>query len=176
MTTWTCALDPGYSSSGATGVAVFADDVLRDAGALRGFTGGSACERATRSGLWAASWFRARVVPSTAAETTLLVEWPQIYAASRSPGDPNDLLGLAAVCGAVAAVMNWSNLRAIAPREWKGTAPKDVANQRTLARLSDEEKLRLPPNAGAALHNAIDAVGLGLWHLGRAERRRLIFR
>lgn len=51
---------------------------------------------------------------------------------------------------------------------WKGSVPKKIHNSRVLALLSDSERAILPSRD----HNMIDAVGLGLWALGRMRRGR----
>jgi hypothetical protein len=55
--------------------------------------------------------------------------------------------------------------------EWKGTVPKAIHQKRILKTLSPLElgtwaqfKSCMPP---ARAHNALDAIGLGLWHLKR---------
>lgn len=55
------------------------------------------------------------------------------------------------------------------PTTWKGSVPKDIHNKRVLAALSEDELKLLPkrPRAKDYDHNCIDAVGIGLWKLGR---------
>lgn len=99
----------------------------------------------------------------------LVIEWPQVYRATRSKGDPNDLLAVAGVAGGVLSQVT-ALQRTLTPKpaEWKGQVPKEIHNARVLARLDDAERA-LVDGAGPAslLNNAIDAVGLGLWALGR---------
>lgn len=116
-------------------------------------------------------WLNARTV------FQLVFEMPQIYRASKSKGDPNDLISLAGVAMAVAGLcdLSPSEISAPTPAEWIGNIPKfttgDVKSspraQRILSRLSPDE-LQAVPNQ----HDAIDAVGLGLHRLGRLEPRR----
>lgn len=168
------ALDPGYGHDGGCGVALFDHDgTLLDGDLV------PSPPRAHSDVLWRTrkialdvlTWLEGRNVEAQ----ILVVEWPQIYAASRSPGDPNDILGLAGVCSAVAALYPWQGHRAYLPREWKGTAPKSAIGKRVLARLTEFER-RCIHDWGARTHNVLDAVGLGLHHLGRLERRRVIHR
>jgi hypothetical protein len=61
--------------------------------------------------------------------------------------------------------------RAAPPHEWKGSVPKHIHHPRILARLDDGE-LRVMDSHLSGLsskvkHNAIDAIGIGLWALGR---------
>ncbi len=55
------------------------------------------------------------------------------------------------------------------PRTWKGTVPKKIHNQRVLAALTPAELAVVPkrPKAKDVDHNTCDAIGLGLWKLGR---------
>lgn len=53
----------------------------------------------------------------------------------------------------------------VSPHRWKGSVPKGIHNARVLGRLTPAE-LRLVPT-GAKRHNAIDAIGIGLWYLNR---------
>lgn len=94
-----------------------------------------------------------------------VVEMPLYYPHGRNKGDPNILIRLGWIAGAICA--RYAGTVLVEPREWrKGTAPKEVVEARTLARLSDSERAI----AGTCLtrgRHAIDAVGIGLWALGR---------
>lgn len=104
----------------------------------------------------------------------VIIEWPQIYAgairAGKSKVDPNDLLALTAVAGAIAARYNGSNILTVRPREWKGQMTKAVTEYRILDRLegSEIDVLTLAKReAGSFAHNIVDAVGIGLCYVGR---------
>lgn len=58
------------------------------------------------------------------------------------------------------------------PVQWKGSVPKEIHNARVLARLSDAELRAIPKLPKSKLHNVIDAIGLGLWALGRMTQER----
>jgi hypothetical protein len=122
--------------------------------------------------------------PRLAADTVRLVfEHPRIYTAAKSKGDNNDLMPLVAVDYAVAA--RFPARTRVYPHEWKGTMPKSVCAARVLARLDGAERaeaeLGVAPflttkSLDAALtderwkgHNVLDAVGIGLKHVGRFE-------
>lgn len=98
--------------------------------------------------------------------TVLVVcEFPKVYPRGKSKGDPEDLLQLAAVVGAIGPDVIYR------PYEWKGQTPKVISIARTQAALTDEERarVRLPRNKKHQL-DVWDAVGIGLYHL-RAKRR-----
>lgn len=95
----------------------------------------------------------------------LVIEMPQIYAGIREE-DPNDLIDLAGVVGAISGNLLcgsvvWSPL----PREWKGQAPKSVTKLRVDKRLPPEAKNRIYWPAKSLCHNVYDAIHLGLVYL-----------
>jgi len=54
------------------------------------------------------------------------------------------------------------------PKEWKGQVPKDIMAPRILGKLSPTELQNLTlPGFKTMDHDIIDAVGIGLKHLGR---------
>lgn len=97
---------------------------------------------------------------------TFVSEYPQVYRAGTSKGDPDDLLQLASVVATFASNIVAKDYLAVRPREWKGTVPKDVHHARVLKALDDHEKLIVEASAPPSLrHNVFDAVGIGLWWL-----------
>lgn len=106
----------------------------------------------------------------------LVVEYPQIYTQEKSKGDPNNLIPLAAMGGVLTGLYPNAVVISPKPREWTGNVPKAESGdpwksprgQRVWSRLSAKERLNVVPS-----HDAIDAVGLGLFGLGRFERRRV---
>lgn len=108
----------------------------------------------------------------------IVFEKPQIYTARKSKGDPNDLIGLAGMAMAVVALFHANRCVLVdspTPAEWIGNLPKTTTGnakesaraKRILSRLTPEELAAVPDQ-----HDAIDAVGLGLWKLGRLKPRR----
>lgn len=83
----------------------------------------------------------------------------------QSKGDPNDLLRVAEVSGALA--WDFTNVYWYEARKWKGQVPKAVMGKRILKCLTEEELKVLGPLAKN--HNVLDAVGIGLYHLGRLK-------
>jgi len=62
-------------------------------------------------------------------------------------------------------------LRLVTPSDWKGQTPKDVSHARTLGLLDAQERAVLDAALGkiprGRRHNILDAVGIGIWALGR---------
>lgn len=66
------------------------------------------------------------------------------------------------------------------PIEWKGATPKSIHHERVWARLADRERMVVndafsrrgmngKPLPASKRHNVLDAVGLGLFALGRGK-------
>jgi hypothetical protein len=70
--------------------------------------------------------------------THLVVEIPQMYTLKHQKGDQNDLLPLAAVDGALAALYQVP-VTTYLPREWKGQIDKDATAARVTTRLDAAE-------------------------------------
>ncbi len=96
-----------------------------------------------------------------------VLEYPRIYPnhSNKRAEDPNDCLELAGVDGAIAAYLG-GNVSHVFPSEWKGQVPKAIMIERIKKTLTKEETQRVEL-AGAKSHNIWDAVGIGLFHLGR---------
>jgi Holliday junction resolvasome RuvABC endonuclease subunit len=105
---------------------------------------------------------------------TLAVEWPQVYRSTKSKGDPNDLLGIAALCGCLATTLGVRHVVAYKPAQWIGQLPKarkvkdSPRASRIFAALSETERELVPDQ-----NDVIDAVGIGLYHLNRLNRKRI---
>lgn len=106
----------------------------------------------------------------------LVTEWPQIYTAGKSRGDPNDLPPMAGVAMYLAGRLDVP-VQSYLPAEWLGgTCPKSTTGdpwasprgQRVWEALSQSERLAVVPT-----HDAIDSVGIGLRYLGRFDVTRL---
>ena len=85
--------------------------------------------------------------------------------------DPNDLIDLAmcsgAFYGALCAGMG-SILTLVEPAEWKAQVPKDVTRRRIEKLLMGKELNVI--KKGGEMHNVYDAIGIGLFALGRAKK------
>ena len=74
---------------------------------------------------------------------------------------PQDLMDLNVIAGAMGT--EW-----VTPAEWKGHVPKDIHQPRILKALTPEErKIVMAVGPPSLRHNAIDAVGIGLYALKR---------
>ncbi len=131
----------------------------------------------------------------------VIFERPQWYAKAKSKGDPNQLAGVASVAAcAVGILVNCFALKVFSPKpaEWIGQLSKECpyckgrkgtgrGKKRVLCpecRGSDWEtprgrriRSRLSPAELALVpdqNDAIDAVGLGLHHLGRLTPRSVL--
>jgi hypothetical protein len=87
--------------------------------------------------------------------------------------DINDIITLAVAVGELKRAywkpINGPRIEEVFPTTWKGSVPKDVHNKRVLSKLTPQELAQVPlrPRAKTPDHNCVDAVGLGLWKLGR---------
>ena len=111
----------------------------------------------------------------------VVAEWPRVFGRGKSKGDPNDLLPLSGCSSACVARLRPETCAAVRPDEWKGQAPTDtVVRARVASRLSPREANILAHAehaAGKTLgHNVLDAVGIGLFAVGRFESLRIFAR
>jgi hypothetical protein len=124
----------------------------------------------------------------------VIFERPQWYSKAKSKGDPNQLAGVAGVAACTVGVLSQAfalRVHSPTPAEWigqlskvcpacrgkakkkctvcRGSAWATPRGRRIRSRLSPAE-LDLVPDQ----NDAIDAVGLGLWALGRLEPRSVL--
>lgn len=101
----------------------------------------------------------------------VVAEWPKVYLGRKVAANPDDLLAMAGVVGAVnaAAALDGVATWHVLPEEWKGRERKDIFQTWILACLRDEELALIPRGAIAKRYasDAVDAVGLGMWAAGR---------
>lgn len=181
------ALDP----ASATGAALFvkgklhATALLASKAPAKASSLGPAITRAASIGDQLLAWYATN--EQTLPDTLLIqiaYEWPQIYqrgAASKTKGDPNNMLMLAAIAtGAVLRLRQAmpAHVKILAypytPATWIGQLKKDPKvpadqsprGQLVARNLNDAESLI----ARAQLqHDVWDAIGIGLFHLGRLK-------
>jgi hypothetical protein len=101
----------------------------------------------------------------------LVVEEPMVYHGAKNTkgADAEDLIQLAKVVGACATFRG--HVTFLKPANWKGQIPKDVCWMRSLKRLSVQEAAvydaAIRQVGASKRHNVHDAIGLGLYYLGR---------
>lgn len=104
----------------------------------------------------------------------VVTEKPHIYPQQLKGQEPNDLIPLAQIGAGVGCRFNWFEYE---PFAWKGNVDADVMTKRILSKLSAEERAHIETHKRGGLdHNTIDAVGLGLFHLGRLNPERVVAR
>ncbi len=114
------------------------------------------------------------------AHIRLVSEIPIVRQRGSGKGDPNDLIDLAGVVGAICGALGSSNHFLLdvewtpIPEQWKGQLPKEVSKQRVDAALSPEEFSRVEWPAEKLKHNVYDAIHLGLTHLKREGLRVVV--
>ena len=155
------AVDPGLRCCGA---AYFEDSILQWAKLIDGNIGD--CPWQPMAWALMADEVEDGTAIRGVPECRFVVEFPRAYVGAKSGGDYEDLLQLAAVIGAMRPH------QIVRPHEWKGQLDKKRCHERILERLSEEEESRIV-RAGAKTHNVLDAVGIGLFCLGRFNRRRV---
>lgn len=103
----------------------------------------------------------------------LIVEKPMIYPGGKSR--PNDIITLAIRAGEMRG--RWPNRPCtyVLPRVWKGgSISKPVSHARIWARLNQQEagiaSLVIERMAAGKRHNVLDALGIGLYGVGRMGR------
>jgi hypothetical protein len=166
------AVDPGIHDCG---VSVWRPDgQLFTAGLVNNPIQQPGCDNAAPMSEAVRVW----LLPSVPVGAALAIEVPQVYTRTHSKGDPNDLIDLACVVGAVMGLRPgthphaWTSITAYRPAQWKGNVPKDVTTERALRDLSAVERLRVQECAPSLLHNVWDAVALGLAHLKKIGIRK----
>jgi hypothetical protein len=110
---------------------------------------------------------------------TVAVEVPQVYSAGFSKGDPNDLIDITLVAGAVLGAGDLTSIW-FRPREWKGQVDGDVMITRIRSKLTQKEldRVRLPTKRDGksvretVAHNVFDAIGVGLFALKKLKLKR----
>lgn len=153
---WILAIDPSLS---CTGWALGVDGGLLRCGVVPTRAGAPTNER-----MVAAAAALSRYEPDL-----VVVEWPQIYQHGRAKKgarvDPNDMLLIAGVVGALLHALDAPAVLAPRPANWKGQVPKAIHNARVLAGMSPGELdvLRAAGIPKAQANNAIDAIGLLKW-------------
>ena len=104
---------------------------------------------------------------------TLVGERQVIYPGAKGlKTNPNDLLDVAMCAGSfyggLLEELRVYRVRLVEPAQWKAQVPKDICRARIEKLLSEEERKSI--SRGGEMHNVFDAIGIGLFWLGRAGR------
>lgn len=170
------SVDPGLRGCGA---ALFRFDEppgLVAAAYVPGHDEPESAETVVRTALAVERWVREQHARGRIAfrPCEVAVEWPVAYARERK-ANTKDLPALVGVSMAVCALFPEGSWTRYYPDEWKGGSyPRDGIEPRVRSRLTAEERARCDLS-GVKKANVADvwaAVGVGLHHLGRFERRR----
>ena len=108
----------------------------------------------------------------------IVVEYPQIYAPGQSKGDPNDLPPMVGIDVGLACLFPRVPVQSYFPREWAGATTKAKSGDAWLSPRGQRVRQRLSASELAVLadvrvtHDVIDAIGIGLHHVGRFAPRR----
>lgn len=99
----------------------------------------------------------------------LCVENQQIYG-KFAKGDPNDLLPLSFVAGAIKATIPHKMFMHPKPKEWKGSIKKEMFTRRIIQRIAEDfptafNDLNRYTNASKVV-DVLDAIGLGYYAMG----------
>ena len=158
------AIDPSLR---ATGWAVFDNGALTSCGIVKTSAGMRPAEVAHE--------VAQRLSQVIGSADAAVIEMPQAYRASRSRGDPKDVLAVATVAGACAALSPHAEY--VSPHDWKGTVPKTnrlclyIVHRRNVRALDPASLARyersLAAWAESLRHNIADAVGLGVFWMKR---------
>ena len=157
------SIDPGLRN---LGIAVHVDGVLYRAALIRNpekkaRDGAAWCAMANETHAWLYKYPSSSPLYGLDPPSVLIAEIPQIYRFGKSKGDPDDLIQLAGVVGAVASVVGAKEFVAYRPREWKGTVSGDVFTARAEAALTEKERACIEPCPASLRHNLIDALKIG---------------
>lgn len=159
------SIDPGTEE---TGIALYRAGTLDDVDVLRvKRTVGNREQRASGMGRLAIDKARGWLGASSG---SFVLEYPQIYRhGAGAEVDPDDVLALVLVLGHVWGTfhgLNGHTIDLVRPATWKGQVPKRIMNNRIVNTLTSAER-QLVHDKVRSNHNALDAVGIGLWALRR---------
>lgn len=123
---------------------------------------------------WAPAGSRVVPPPGVLGCPIVVIERPRARRPQDTPGGVagyQALIDVALAGGLLAGLVGASKLLTVHPDEWKGSVPKDVCAARARALLLDSELRTIElPRAKTKAHNVWDAIGIGLFALGRCGR------
>lgn len=112
--------------------------------------------------------------PASSKVDRVIVERPMIYPGGRQKARPADVIKLATRAGEAGGMYAriWGiEPEYVEPHAWKGSVDKNIHHARVWAKLTPDEQAIVSAAArGVAVgkrHNILDAVGIGLFAVGR---------
>jgi hypothetical protein len=153
------AIDPSTSATGGVGIAFFKNSILETATLVKPNGSSKTLQKRVIDIVK-----KAKQELELVFINTLVLEYPRIYTQT-TDADPDDMLALAFVCGALMEGLPAKDVKLVRPSEWKGQVPKKIHNARVVSKLADHEQHWI--KTARNNHNVIDAIGIGLWALGR---------
>lgn len=101
----------------------------------------------------------------------LVIEIPNAFEKrNASPQKVQDLFRTVERAGRLIERSGALQIERVIPGTWKGNIDKDLTIKRVRAALTPEELAVIPALGATRAHNVYDAIGLGLWRLGRFGR------
>jgi len=108
--------------------------------------------------------------------TTLVVEKPIIYVKGKAR--PQDIIDLRGIWGAFMGGIDAEAYYGPTPEEWKGSIDGEILNERVVRVLNAPERMMLVDaqrrGQGGLTSHVVDAVGLGLFTMGRMGKAGVI--
>lgn len=98
-------------------------------------------------------------------DTAIWVERQYLTKDHPRPGDIVELAYAAGLCAGL-STSTGGTITEVLPIRWKGNVPKPIMTKRILSKL-DQTELAAIERVGYKDHNTIDAIGIGLYALGR---------
>lgn len=180
MSPVTLSVDPGKR---VCGCALWHGQQLLRATCVKSGDDGEGPSTAAAMALAVFCWARGKCLPSGELVTVdqLVLEYPQTYGGRASRGDANDLIVVAAVDGALAALYSSSAIKHYVPHDWKGSIEKPETTKEEYP-IKNMVEARLLPVELAGVDwtknvkhswDVADGIGVGLKALGRFERKRV---
>lgn len=100
---------------------------------------------------------------------TAIIECPMVYSGAKQKGAQSDIVAVAGVSYSLAARLSATGIDCfrVFPYQWKGQVPKEIMLNRIILTLASTEQNAIQKTSKSLRHNVLDAVGIGLHHLGR---------
>lgn len=111
-----------------------------------------------------------KVAASTQYHHFWVIEMPVVYP-KMPKTDLNDLLDVMGVGSAVSALCRATMVEHVMPSTWKGNLEKKKMLERIRSKLTAEELAVVQKTNADDTEDILDAIGIGLWKLGRLNTK-----